>query len=1541
MKKLATICLALAVGVGSVIAATPAMRKANPAITPQAGNVISENPYAEKTLRSVQTPDVLPGVRSAVVQTASLKPAGKKAPAYAGESGSTIYGDLVYDASSAWTLGLGEVTLDAGYTNIVDFSGIGQGGDFGMAFGYFYNGHYLGIGQETIWGFILLGTYMVDIDLATGDKTVTMVSNDATLLSLAAYSAEDDKVWGFSQNATTGEISFGHLSDASDPMSEFVAVASLTADDFPGGKIGVASTVNQVTNQFIVVSATGQVSEINKTTGQYQEIAELADPSAFLTGICYSPIDGGYVYAVCTQEACSIQLLDENFAVVNNTNYPGIVEYDLLYCPDTEVIDDAAPAESKLVNTVFPNGALSGTITYQLASTTYAGTPVIGNIDWILEIDGAEYKRGSAAAGSQVTIEVKELTEGLHKFTFRASLGGRFGRTLNNSIYIGNDTPVAPEKVELTGNKISWTPVTKGVNKGYVNPKEVTYNVYLNDELIARGISATETATKLDPEKPIEFYVAAVEAVYDRKRSEKTYSNDITYGSALELPQAFAPTEKESRLFTIVDNNGSNGDSGAIHFGTANLGNQLGTFTGFYYVYNGSKPADDYLFLPLMKFTDANAVYEFEAQIFRTDNNYMEKYEIVLATAPTPDAVVKTIRPETEAFLLDSENGSQADGYQANYFTIPAAGDYMIGIHVTSDADQFRLWMNEFVVKAAAGMTTAGPSDVLNLTAVAGDKGALNATVSFTLPTTQINGAGIAADATLTATVQADGCESVSVTGKAGEAKSVVIPTLQGDNEVTVTVANGDLKGIPSKTNVYTGVDVPSIPTNVTVTMSEDNYTAHLTWDAPAVGANGGYVAPTGNTYYLCNYVESIFGGGWQIGDAIGTDVYSFDIEFPVGTAQDFSNFGIIAENVAGMAPNLAIAHAVTGEPYANPTTCNYAAGDNLQPIVNYVSGYTAYLGDPKTRFPQFATDDNLRALYVYASSPVTGGKFSMPKFSTKDCQHAAIELTVYGGSCESFTVSAATYGVEEKEIETFNKSYFTETGVQKVTVELPAEFQNKDWVEPFINFDLATRDESYIMYAFRYFDNIPNDFGVLQLSGANNAKVGEEAQFTAQVMNYGYLDGTEPAAKWTLTRADGTVLADVDVAATSNVVEAEGTYTNTISYTPTADDLGTLKLTYALASGDNKAMNDTKSVDVNVTVGSQPVVTDLHADEITYENVMLGWTAPAAAAGSESFEDEVPFVLAPDEIAGFTTVDGDGAMLYGINSPGFAALDWAYQPMGFMVWSESGMDEIIGSTGLYPAHEGDNYLVAISPSQQEDGTTPDADDWLISPAVNGGSTFSFWAKAFTYAYGAENIEIMYSTTGNKPEDFKVLEYLDIEGPQDATPEWEQYQYTLPQDAKYFAIHYVSHDIFGIAIDDIEYTAAGNDVAIDKYEVYRDGALVGVTADVLFNDTTVEDDTQYSYIVVPVLSDGAKGLDSNTLVLRTTDVKAVADAAHAIYAENGRIIVKGFEGQKVLIATADGKLVANDNASAKTAYNVAAGVYVVKAGKTVVKVIVK
>ena len=90
------------------------------------------------------------------------------------------------------------------------------------------------------------------------------------------------------------------------------------------------------------------------------------------------------------------------------------------------------------------------------------------------------------AKGAMLTYKDKsdDIANGFNKYTVVVSNASGAGRVVERDVYIGYDLPLAPQNIKLVDNfdgtaLLSWdSPGIKGVNDGYVDESELTYNVF-------------------------------------------------------------------------------------------------------------------------------------------------------------------------------------------------------------------------------------------------------------------------------------------------------------------------------------------------------------------------------------------------------------------------------------------------------------------------------------------------------------------------------------------------------------------------------------------------------------------------------------------------------------------------------------------------------------------------------------------------------------------------------------------------------------------------------------------------------------------------------------------------------------------------------------------------------------------------------------------------------------------------------------------------------------------------------------------------------
>ncbi|MDE6043735.1 MAG: choice-of-anchor J domain-containing protein, partial [Muribaculaceae bacterium] len=267
-----------------------------------------------------------------------------------------------------------------------------------------------------------------------------------------------------------------------------------------------------------------------------------------------------------------------------------------------------------------------------------------------------------------------------------------------------------------------------------------------------------------------------------------------------------------------------------------------------------------------------------------------------------------------------------------------------------------------------------------------------------------------------------------------------------------------------------------------------------------------------------------------------------------------------------------------------------------------------------------------------------------------------------------------------------------------------------------------------------------------------------------------------------------------------------------------------------------------------------------------------------------------------------------------------------------FFVFDASGDD----FNATFAGHSGDMYLAALY--RADDGTT---DDWAISPELTGDAqTISFWACSYHSSY-PEKIEMYYSTGSLDPADFTKVGNTVNPVPQD----WTEYSFDVPAGAKHFAIRSCATGSFMLMLDDFTFAAAGAtsaDLSIVGYDVYRDGEKITAepVAECEYLDTEAAVG-EHSYVVVTVYTTGNSAPSNTATVTTTSGINDALAAGIKVAAGKGTITVTGAEGQHLTVAAADGKLYFNGTAAATETVAAPAGICIVKAGTTTVKVAVK
>lgn len=706
-------------------------------------------------------------------------------------------------------------------------------------------------------------------------------------------------------------------------------------------------------------------------------------------------------------------------------------------------------------NTFAGTPALSGTVKVTLPTEFADGTPIPAgaSLELSAKADDTEVSTMTANAGQTVDVSFGPLTQGMHSLTFNVKYGNETGPASTLTLYTGNDTPNAPASVRFNAIGINWTASSGSAHGGYVDESRVSYTVAVDGTIIAEGISGTNYAYVI-PEGPVKAHTATVAAVFEGLESAATESNAFVCGKALSLPVNMIPTKEESLLLTLFD---ANRDGNGWRFSEPYMGDPYFVFQS-----NG-KAGDDWIFLPAIEFASADMIYGFSFDARRGDTNVPEKVEVFLSTAPDPNSIIKEIIAETGPATYDFETISDE-------FTVPQAGNYYIGIHACGNSDAYFLFVNHFKVDIVRSLGGA-PAAVTDLVAKPYAEGELFADISFVFPTITTTGEAIAEGTQLKATISTS-VKTVETDGTPGEACNVKIDLANGLNTISVQVFNGNLVGESTYTEIFGGLDSPLVVSNLTSTISEDNLSAFLKWEAPAEGAHGGYVKPEGIKYWLITYT-TFEGTEYPAKEReIGTDVFEYTYSVPENSPLKTVRLGILAENEIDEAEYFASMSLMMGKPYSLPMDERFAGRDlRYAPItvVGHSDEYDAFWGiDDPTIFGKEYANMSGKALMATPDRATSKGRIALPKFAI-GTSSAELSFSFYASidmpATKIFVQSSGMIDpVEAGILDPTGKSGWTEQ-----TIMLPDGFNALGWVGVFIDVEFSSLNQMLLVDRYKF----------------------------------------------------------------------------------------------------------------------------------------------------------------------------------------------------------------------------------------------------------------------------------------------------------------------------------------------------------------------------------------------------------------------------------------------------------------------------------------
>lgn len=498
-----------------------------------------------------------------------------------------------------------------------------------------------------------------------------------------------------------------------------------------------------------------------------------------------------------------------------------------------EEIEVSPQPVSQLTATAGELGALNATLTWTNPTLSNAGTPV--SEDMITKYEIFRNTELLQTVQNATTSFFDETITEAGNYTYKVVvyIGDNASTSSDEAtVYVGVDTPAAPENVSLTKNSdgtatLTFDPVTTGINGGYVNAADIEYEVYLEDcETSAKQFTQTTgepSYTFAKPEAQLSLYRGCAVALLGEKRSAASVSAEqIALGDALSLPWLQTLDQKASDgnaptgLWTIETNTEGKSwewsEKDCLNTSYANTY----TFTPPFTAEKGK-----------VKLTVETSCF---SALFEPESLKIGLFNEAASTA-TP-AVTKVLPVKFSSFYMTSELE----------YDIPDDGVYHLGFWLDEVTMQCKL-KSVKIEQTEVTPDPLAPAVISDLTVTPADNGALEAVATWTNPAVDVN--NVTLEKLLKVEVYLD--DAIFTTyDDATPSEKISCPITVAEPGVhkvkVLTYTTEELVSDPAEVETaWIGHDTPKAPENVLLTVNE-NGSATLTFTPVTEGINGGYI---------------------------------------------------------------------------------------------------------------------------------------------------------------------------------------------------------------------------------------------------------------------------------------------------------------------------------------------------------------------------------------------------------------------------------------------------------------------------------------------------------------------------------------------------------------------------------------------------------------------------------------------------------------------------------------------------------------------------
>ena len=560
-----------------------------------------------------------------------------------------------------------------------------------------------------------------------------------------------------------------------------------------------------------------------------------------------------------TLDSKTAQPFDIDFTVeTSGVYYLALHAYDVLSANSNDIyvsnfkifeLTEAPKAVTDLSVTPGADGAMTATISWTnptelntnapLSSLTrvdiYRGEDLIGSVS-----------EGLVPGETASFVDTAVPSAGKHDYSAIAYSSAASEKASVTSPWIGADTRcVAIPSVTAAADGddsivISWT-APSGYNGGYLDPEVLSYTIRRTSngktEIIATDVK--ETRYTDNTLSGLASYVYTVQPIYGEYSPASTAAAAVICGGTATLPYSQDFSNDDS-LELLALFHGENGTRNWDRY----------TYQNNYRLRYWSRPADAYAVCPVFAL-EAGKAYKVScrAAVGKEEEDF--SIAILLGQEATAEGL--------DNVLSDTKIVSKDYVELSTIFGVETSGRYYIAFHAHGEGGMNDVYLKDLSVSEVA----VAPLAVTDLTATAGDEGALTVALSMTLPSKTNADTDIAALDGLTIT--RNGETIITITeGLTPGAEFTYTDAIPCGGEYTYSVTANIGENISDATVAkvdWAGPDAPKPVTNAIATVTYDQEGepfVTITFDAVTESVHGGFFNPEDVTYTITRLPDNI-----------------------------------------------------------------------------------------------------------------------------------------------------------------------------------------------------------------------------------------------------------------------------------------------------------------------------------------------------------------------------------------------------------------------------------------------------------------------------------------------------------------------------------------------------------------------------------------------------------------------------------------------------------------------------------------------------------